>query len=81
MIFRTVAISTSQKILYVLEKGISKDEIELVYCNILVCIIYCILIIFVDISFRGFITVSRILKFVASDSIIAVCVCKCPITI
>lgn len=40
------------------------------------------LIIFVDISFRGFITVSRILKFVASDSIIAVCVCaKCPINI
>lgn len=65
MIFRTVAISTSQKILYMLEKGISKDEIELVF-----------LIIFVDISFRGFITVSRILKFVASDSIIAVCVCK-----
>lgn len=78
MMFHTVAISTSQKILYVLEKGISKDEIELVYCNASFTVF---LIIFVDISFRGFITVSRILKFVASDSIIAVCVCKCPITI
>lgn len=34
------------------------------------------LIIFVDISFCGFIIVLRIFKFVVSDFIIVVCVCK-----